>query len=129
MNFESTNEQVAWNLSSILIDQIGLLLRKAVIENINGKIGNAFRIMQNVRLLIHHDLNEDELQELIELEKKASIIINNGDLYRGFEEDDQKKTKYFIGLECYIQYHNKIMIALKKHGYSIPGKLDTTRIN
>lgn len=129
MNFETSNEQVAWNLSSILIEQIGLLLKKAITENINGKIGNAFRVMQNIRLLIHHDLSPDEVKDLIDIEKKASAIINNGDLYKGFKADEDKKAKYFIGLELYIKYHNKIMNALKKHGYSIPGKLDSTRIN
>lgn len=125
---DNTHEQVAWNLSEILIRQIGGLLQKANTEFINGHIANAFTTMQTIGLLIFHDLAPEEVTAITNAEKEARDIINSSGLYIGFKVDSNKRDKYFDGRTKFITYHNLIMKALKRHGYSIPPKPDTARI-
>lgn len=126
---ENVNEQVAWNLSEILIGQIGNLLQKANTEFINGKIANAFVSMQTIRLLINQDLAPEEITALNSAELEAIKIMNSGSIYTGFTTNESKKKQYFLGRAIFVDYHNLIMGALKRHGYSIPPKPDSTRIN
>lgn len=122
------SQQVAWNLGSSLIMQISNLLQNASNHFIAGRIGSAFTIMQAIRLIVDQDLDAEERQEIIKQEKKAASIMNHSDVYRGFEIDHKKKTSFFQGRQIYLDYHNQIMAALKKHSYTVPAKQDTVKI-
>jgi len=128
VSMQSESEKVSWNLSEILIKQIGNLLAQANSNFIAGRIGNAFTIMQTIRLLIHHDLGEKEVKKILKSEEEATSMINNTDMYKGFNVDEGKKILFFDGRAKYVLYHNLVMSCLKEHGYSIPPKAETHRI-
>lgn len=123
------NLQVSWNLSESLILQISNLLQNATNNFINGKIGNAFTSMQAIRLIINQDLISSEIKDLDKKEKEAALMINYNQVYRGFAVDGNKQTYFFKGREKYLAYHHAIMAALKLHGYSIPSRPDSKRLN
>lgn len=122
-------EQVSWNLSQMLIIQIGNLLSEASKYFIMGSISDAFVRIQSIRMLISHDLSEEELSSLLDLENKyGGQIINGGNLNKGFKTDDRKLKVFTDGRTYFIQYHGKVMNSLKKHGYSIPPKQDSSKM-
>jgi len=122
------SEKVSWNLSEILIKQIGNLLAQASSNFIAGRIGNAFTMMQTIRMLIHQDLKKEEIKDLNTAEKDAKNMSNSADLYKGFQIDAERQKKFFEGRLKYVEYHNLVMDCLKRHGYSIPPKAEAHRI-
>lgn len=130
-------EQSAWNLSQHIINQIGYLLQTASSKFRAGQIMSAYWDTEEIRTLIHADLDEKEKEKLDEWE----IIISgqhstykklNGNILKGgkLEESENnmmKKTKmeHYKNVKKYRMY---MMELLSKYGYSVSKKEDSSRM-
>lgn len=138
-------QQSAWNLSAILIEQIGYLLSGSSTSYRQGRIQSSFFDVEEVRNLIHTYLEKDERKTLDDLGTKIcklnSIWINLQNKY----EDDLKdpiddceegqkrdmvrmlKAKH-LHSKYVKEYRRLIMEMLTKYGLGLSGKEDSSKM-
>jgi len=108
-------DQVAWNLSSILIQQIGILIIRGSTYYTKGNLIKCFFDFQEIKTLIHADLDPNEKKHLDKLE---NILFK----YR-------KEIKINNNFNKYLRkYRERILEFLSKYGYLISKKKDSKKI-
>lgn len=115
-NFRENETQSGWNLSQALIMQIGELLRQASYEWLNGYSGKAFWCYREIFYLVLPDMSIKELKKGRNLELEY---------FRNSKENGMKSINLNIIL---TNYRSFIMMVLKRHGYFISRKEDSSRM-
>ena len=110
-----SQDQVEWNLSSALINEIQALLSISTRLYLAGNIRKAFWSLKAVKFRFIQSLNSEERTLLKDLEKEFFHSIN---------KKEKNKMAY-----VYDVYTEKIMDFLEMYGYLIPKKKDITRIS
>ena len=107
-------EQVAWNLSGQLVEQISALLFKASELFLDGKIPQAFHGLVAVKHRFIQNLNDEDRKRLTLLESYFITIRNSNKL--------QQYPKIHLGklTQAYSIYNAEIMDLLEQYGYTIP---------
>ena len=128
-------EEVAWNLSQAIIDQIGLLISSFVKNYKVYDYEKAFRDMKSIRLIIVANLNTNERTDTKSKEKSLDFLLSQRSFASnkdGFDNTKQiefskKNGKDLIkNLDDYVEL---LMDLLKKYGYLIPVKEDKKNLN
>jgi uncharacterized ubiquitin-like protein YukD len=117
----NTEEQVAWNLASQLLMEIGNLLNHANSHFLNGRIDLAFYNLKAVKFRIIQNLKPEERKKFTEIEK---------DLAKEIEEDEEESTIKISnkGEVLFEKYNELLMDSLEKYGYTIKKQEDRTQI-
>jgi len=110
-------EQSAWNLSQMLIFQISQLLQEASLFYTKGNVRKAYFKTREIRFLIHADLTEEEIKECKRLEKLFSVLPS-------------KRPMRAVQIQEYFltKYREEIFNLLKKYGYLVSKKEESTRM-
>lgn len=111
-NENNAPEQVSWNLSQILIQEIGGLIAQGSYAYRKGRVNSCFFAFQEIRVLIHADLSKEEKEFLDGLDRQR----------RGLKSNDPKNISFVR------KYREKIMDLLSKYGYLISKKIDEVKM-
>jgi len=128
-------EQSAWNLSQYLINSIGSLLQKASLHYREGRIESSFFNFQEIALLIHTDLVEDEDKKLEEWNAQIGKLWNYWKEYTKKYENERTSDNF----KKMISYKNEhatqvrkyrlyVMSLLGKYGYLVSKKQDSSKM-
>lgn len=128
--------QSAWNLSQHIISQIGNLLLTASSKFRRGDIQNAYWDTEEIRILIHDDLDDNEIQKLKEYESKIgrlySITKKGQGVMNKEEINEDMKKEISIAKHTHYQevksYRMYIMELLGKYGYSVSKKENAAKM-
>jgi len=140
---ENTNQEVSWNLSQQIINQIGYLLQKASSDYANGKIYPCFVSTTEVSLFLEPHLTNEEKNKLIGLENNFNRTIMQINEASQIKERDEfeyytlktKKTRLNIKkliserIKILTTYRKLILNLLDKYGFSVSRKKDNTKIS
>lgn len=128
-------DQSAWNLSQHIISQIGNLLLTASTKFRRGDIQGSYWDTEEIRILVHDDLNDEEISKLKEYETKIgrlySVTKKNVGTNKEEINEDLKKE---IGIAKYQHYQEVknyrmyIMELLGKYGYSVSKKENAAKM-
>ena len=139
----TTEEQVSWNLSQKISEQIDTLLRGGRNDLINGKIMGCFYKFKEIRLLINYHLKPKQLKRVNWFEKEINDdslrIAKQGNTEEvdefeyapGRREKDLKKiiidlkNRRFLMVE---KYRKTIMKYLDDYGYLMERKEDASHM-
>jgi len=132
-------EKVSWNLSQALIFEISNMLKLSSTNYILMNFEKSFTALKCVKMRIIANLNEDEIMEFVTLEKNCKIGLIKQKVTKfkesnqfgcPYTEDDFNAAKNIkVNLvDAIDEYNEKIMIALKKYGFLIPAKKDSTQM-
>lgn len=133
-------QQVQWNLSGQISDQIGALIHSASRTFINGMIINCYFYMKEIKVLINHHLTPEELKEVKGIETLvAKYHKDYSELMKSFEDENYEdsddegikkkiklsKTKrdFFV-----LRYRELIIRLLDSYGYLMQRKKDSRRV-
>jgi len=111
-NEEKNSEQVSWNLSQALINEISSLLLQSNTQYLQGKIDQAFFSLKAIKLRIIQNLSEEECQAFRKLENLSFLKL---------EKATEQQKLFLIGRN-YENYNNLVMRSLQKYGFLIPFK-------
>ncbi len=109
------SDQVEWNLSSGIVNEIQNLLNTANRLYISGNILKAFWCLKSVKFRFIQSLEKEERTALRKIEKV---------FYEEKEKSNRNKMTFY-----YEEYNEKIMDLLDDYGYLIPKKKDSKRIS
>jgi hypothetical protein len=128
-------DQSAWNLSQHIINQIGNLLVTASTKFRRGDIQNSYWDTEEIRILIHDDLDDEEIKKLKEYEQricrlysvtKKNIITNREDIGEDTKREIMSaKHQHYVEVKEYRMY---IMELLGKYGYSVSKKENAAKM-
>ena len=138
----ATEDQVNWNLSQRISDQIDSLLQSARRANLSGRILDCFHFNKELRLLINHHFNPEELERLDNLERdinnifieiKITGIKRENDEYeysRKPHDDPKKKRIMLINNRALLieKYRKGILNLLDGYGYLMERKSDASKM-
>lgn len=132
----SETEQVSWNLAEQIILQIGNLMQQATVTFLKGNISACFFHYKEIKLLVFADLNDEERERLIKLEKEFnsnSVYLNQELLGRLNKEVYHKiQSKIIEGIEkansSLQEYRETLVKLLSKYGYHISKKEATNKM-
>ena len=113
MDERHTTNQVEWNLSAGILQEIQALLSKASNYYLGQNIKKAFWTLKTLKFRFIQSLEDKERKELKKIEE--DFVSNHKD-----------KGKVII---LYENYAEKIMDLLDSYGYLLQKKKDSTRIN
>ena len=136
-------EQVSWNLSQEISNQIASLIGTGRRFSLNGSPMDSYFIFKEIRLLINHHFTKPQRDKLNLLEKlinSAEIKIKN--LVSTADDEDEYETginnnkirrsklillnnKRFLLVE---RYRRTIMKMLDEYGYLMERKRDATQM-
>lgn len=132
MNDYNTNEgqQVEWNLSSGLIQEISELLASSNRHYINGRYSKAYSYLKAVKSRVIQNLGSKERKRFLKIEKLLCKHISvgfhtkaNSDVKRKDIALSQTKAVFLID-----KYNEELMDCLDKYGYLIGRKKDSKKI-
>lgn len=128
MSKEEENEQVSWNLSQIIIVEIGNNLRIASDLYYQRRFFDCFMKLKSVGMRVNPYLSVDEIGNLKTIED--SIFKKNSKTKRvGFGKPTGEAAQAFGSIRIKVdEYNNKLLSLLKKYGLLIATKEDKTKI-
>ena len=129
-------EQSAWNLSQHIINEIGFSLQRASRNFRSGNIQTAFWDVEEIRLLIHADLDSEESKKLDEMGLSISKLYSSCERLQNIQEagtitQQQMKELQISKSNHYNEvkrYRMFIMELLSKYGYSVSKKESSSRM-
>ena len=136
-----TEEQVSWNLSQRLSDQIDNLIQGCRRASLSGRQLNCFHMAKEIRLLINHHFNKMERKRVDELEveinevsieiKKVGLIEEEDEFEYdyGSRESDLKQKLIILNNRRNILvevYRKTILRLLDEYGYLMERKKDAS---
>lgn len=130
-------EQVSWNLSESIIQQIGELLHQSRTAYLNGELDKCFYAVREIIFLIYADLNEDERNKIEDMRKrfleyhKLSRVPNIK--IKKILEKQYGEVPDFVDLKAkadeeLAELRKYLMILLDANGYTIQKKQETQRM-
>lgn len=127
-----STDQVSWNLSSMLIKHIALLLQRSSNQYARGDYIACFISLKEIRFLIYADLTGPEVEVLRILEGKINEQANKSIKVtpRGFSQmakEDYTKIMSSTNKDL-TEYREEIMELLGDKGYLIAKKKDSGRM-
>lgn len=121
------NEKASWNLSQLLIMEIGNLLSRSSDAYVSGNYSKAFENLKAVSMRVVSYLEQEEYEKLIDLESNMSMFVRGIKLRRPFEKRHEVSLIAEMKLQKKLDEYNKlIFFLLKKYGLLIPAKKDLT---
>jgi len=139
----TTEEQVSWNLSARISDQINNLLCSGRRCCINGNELQTFFYYKEIRMLINHHLKKEEVKQVNDLEKKINYVTIKLKRIKVIEEDEfefddnaqrEKNIKIKIILLknrriLLVEKYRKIVLKLlDDYGYLMERKQDSSHM-
>jgi len=136
-----TEEQVSWNLSQRISDQIDSLLNGCRRASLSGKHLNCFHMAKEIRLLINHHFNKIERKRVDYFEVKINDVsikikkfglIEEEDEFEydyGSREKDLKMNLIILNNKRNIlleKYRKTILRLLDEYGYLMERKKDAS---
>lgn len=128
-------DQSAWNLSQHIINQIGSLLVSASTKFRRGDIQNSYWDTEEIRILIHDDLSQEELEKLEDYEKKICGYYSTAKKEKTVNKEEMNeiekqrivsaKHNHYVEVKTYRMY---IMELLGKYGYSVSKKENAAKM-
>jgi hypothetical protein len=122
--------QVAWNVSSSIIDEIAKRLEQSSDMFMKGNYAMMFHILKILKHRIIQSLSPDERTTLNRQEQKIIKLFNQLNGYnklQKFEKEKINHQKIKYSFQNYvINYNDIIMDILNSHGYLIAEKADVS---
>jgi len=124
---------VAFNMAAHHAQYIHNTLQNSMKYYFNGDIGKWYWRLKGIRILIFHELSEDEIADLKKLEKSCNEGTKSWNKFRSAKEQglDAETKKYVTNIKEFSntveKYAETIMILLNDQGY-FPKKEDDTEI-
>jgi len=137
----STEEQVNWNLSQKISEQIDILLRAGRKNSVLGNVLECFFMFKEIRLLINHHLNPEQLGAVDKLEdninfatikiKKLGIIEDDDFEFDGDSSKIHRVKRKLIQLRndrilLVERYRKSVLRLLDAYGYLMERKTDSS---
>ncbi|MGA2130632.1 MAG: hypothetical protein ABSG05_03425 [Candidatus Pacearchaeota archaeon] len=133
MAYTSDSQEVAWNLSQAIIEQIAIILNAATNNYIRYNFETCFRNLKAIRMIIVANLKQDEREKFVEKEKELNNTFGlQVTTYSGFNLSKKVEFSKNYGSELIKNldsYSELLMDTLKKYGYLIPPKEDKKNLN
>lgn len=130
-NFVS--QEVAWNLSQAIIDEIALRLSHAVNDYIHYDFESCFRNLKAIKMIVIANLDDEEREEFLGMEIELGKLLGGmSNVKSGFQIHKQLKFSKENGtsiLQKLDEYSEFLMDTLKDYGYLIPPKEDKRNLN
>lgn len=125
---DNRTEEVSWNLSQILISEIGNLLNNASHNYVKRNYAKTFDYLKAVKMRIVAYLSEAEIKNLCILEEKAYKYMEVRKPH-GFKPITPEQSKNnFLLWKLLDEYNTTLFILLRKYGLLIPMKEDTSKL-
>ena len=137
-----TEEQVSWNLSQRISDQIDSLIQQARRANLSGETLKSFHVFKEIRLLINNHFKSEERKRVDDFESEINEVAINikilGRIQQGddFEyEDNSSRRKEnqikVIRLRNKLSllaedYRKEVLHLLDEYGYMMDRKQDAS---
>lgn len=127
---EQDNFESAWNNSGGIAQEIMRLRIKANTHYINNDYSSALKSLVSIKMTIVASLNKDERKELDNLEKKFLVFES----FNRMIHPHKKRGEYFRRLQIrlansFIEFNNKLMIALDNHNLGLGEKENTYQMD
>lgn len=123
-------EEVSWNLSQIIIIEIGNNLRIASDLYYHRRFFDCFMKLKTISMRIIPYIDLTEKSELKKIEKQIFFI--NGKCFpikQGFTKLNEEMIKSFFDLRLNVdKYNNFLLFLLKEYGLLIQMREDRTKI-
>jgi len=121
-------QEVSWNLSMILIAEIGNLLNHASNNYVKRNYGKAFDYLKAVKMRVVAYLSKDEINKLSDMEDKAYKYIEFSKP-KGFNPIGESYYENTFKLWKLLDEYNTFLFSLlRKYGLLIPMKEDTSKL-
>jgi hypothetical protein len=138
-----TEEQVSWNLSGQIIQQIGFLLQNSSNYFTNGNFYQSFISGTEIVLFLEPHLSDEEKKEIMELETSFNRLENKfrniarrkdeeEDEFLYTQKENKKESLSLIKNQRFntlARYRKLILNLLDKYGFSVSRKKDNTKIS
>jgi len=136
-----TEEQVSWNLSQRISDQIDSLIQASRRASLGGRILDCFHQMKEIRLLINHHFKPAEKKLVDDLEEDINVVslkikkiglVEEEDEFEydyGNRETDLKRNLIVLNnsrVQLVEQYRKTVLNLLDEYGYLMERKQDSS---
>lgn len=123
------HEQVSWNLSEALIQQLGGLLQQASVYYVDRRYPRCFDCLKAIKLRVIQSLSEEERNNFITKEEDI-MLRNNLDsneklIQKEYPKWLDNRKKLVMAIDS---YNTLLMDTLQKYGYLIKKQEDVKRM-
>lgn len=128
---KSEPAQVSWNLSAMLIQDIGMHLAKSSMLFAENKFYDSYKELVVVEMRISTYFSDEEKKQI----RKYAPYLDKGGIIYSSLPNGSESIEYFRKMQDQIKYHtllkqynDLIMDALKKYGFLIKPSEDSKKM-
>lgn len=127
---ENNENQVEWNLSSSLIQEIADLLSEANNHIIKGSYVRSFQYLQGIKRRIVQNLSPAERKQFVTLDSSFLAYYKAGFQSKKYPQKLNKPISYYANKAMVLleDYNTLLMDCLERYGYLIQKKQDSKKV-